>query len=215
MKSNAVTQKTYRALLLIDLQNDFVEGGALAVSDGLSVIDVANRLIPCFKHVIATQDWHPGDHQSFASQHPELAVGDQFLLDGLTQTVWPDHCVQDSHGAAFVAGLSQAEITQVFRKGTNKQIDSYSGFFDNGHHYSTGLCEHLRQSGIEHLFAMGLATDYCVRATVMDAIAEGFRVTLVVDGCRGVDLQSGDVDRSINEMKQAGADMAFSNEIQK
>lgn len=214
MKSKTTTS-TQTALLLIDLQNDFVEGGALAVSGGLSVIEVANKLIPKFTRVVATQDWHPVDHQSFASQHPALSIGDQFLLEGLPQTVWPDHCVENAHGAEFVEGLNQDGIDHVVRKGTNRQIDSYSGFFDNGHRHSTGLADDLRQLGIEHLFAMGLATDYCVQASVLDAIAEGFQVTLIVDGCRGVELQSGDIERSINEMKNAGAEMVLSDEILK
>ena len=215
MKSDIDTQKADPALLLIDLQNDFVEGGALPVRGGLDVVDVANRLMPEFRHIIATQDWHPKDHQSFASEHLELAIGDQFSLDGLPQTVWPDHCVEHTDGAAFIDGLNRSKIDQVFRKGNDKRIDSYSGFFDNGYRHSTGLSEYLRQKGTEHLFVLGLATDYCVRATVMDAIAEGFGVTLVVDGCRGVDLQVGDVERSIEEMSQAGAAMAFSHQVLK
>ena len=210
MKSKT-NHDTREALLLIDLQNDFVEGGALALSGGLAVIEVANDLIPRFEYVVATQDWHPVDHQSFASQHPELAIGETFLLNGLPQTVWPDHCVADTHGAKFVPDLNQNGIGNVARKGTDKQIDSYSGFFDSGHRNSTGLAEYFHQLDVNHLFVMGLATDYCVHASVLDAIAEGFSVTLLVDGCRGVDVHRGDVDRTINEMKEAGAEMALSS----
>ena len=202
-----------RALLLIDLQNDFIEGGSLAVTGGLQVIDVANRLIPQFGFVVATQDWHPPGHHSFASEHPELAIGDRFLLNGLPQTGWPDHCVQGSFGADFSKTLNRTSIDRVVQKGTDPCVDSYSGFFDNGHKRSTGLTELLRQQAIDHVFVMGLATDYCVLFTVLDAIEEGFRTTVIADGCRGVELRSGDIDRSINEMKKAGADMVSSSEI--
>lgn len=193
------------ALLLIDLQNDFVDGGALAVRGGVDVIAVANRLMPLFQSVWATQDWHPVDHQSFASQHPGIAVGDQLMLGGLPQTVWPDHCVAGSPGARFVDGLRVDQIDHIVAKGTNRNIDSYSGFYDNQRQHSTGLSDQLRNAGIENLFIMGLATDYCVHASVLDAISEGFHVTIILDGCRGVDLNPGDVERSIDEMIHAGA----------
>ncbi|WP_286177353.1 bifunctional nicotinamidase/pyrazinamidase [Stieleria mannarensis] len=212
MKSETSTTAN-RALLLIDLQNDFVDGGALAVPGGLEVVDVANALMPKFDCVVATQDWHPADHQSFASQHAAMAVGDCFQLGGLPQIAWPDHCIQQTHGAEFVASLNRDQIDQVVRKGTNKQIDSYSAFYDNGHLQSTGLADEFRRRGVEHLFAMGLATDYCVRATVLDALAEGFRVTLVVDGCRGVELETGDVQRSLEEMQAAGAVLVYSDDV--
>ncbi|MCS7469479.1 bifunctional nicotinamidase/pyrazinamidase [Stieleria sp. ICT_E10.1] len=212
MKSDTNTED-HRGLLLVDLQNDFVQGGALEVPGGLEVIDVANTLIPKFGWVVATQDWHPADHQSFASQHAGLAIGDQFLLDGIPQIAWPDHCIEHTRGAEFVASLNQNRIDHVVRKGTQRLIDSYSAFYDNGHQHSTGLADDLRGHGIEHVFAMGLATDYCVRATVLDAIREGFRVTLVVDGCRGVELQPGDIERSLEEMRDAGAELIRSDEL--
>lgn len=212
MKSNRCFPQS-DALLLVDLQNDFVDGGALAVQGGLDVIDVANKLIPYFKTVVATQDWHPPDHQSFASQHSELAIGDQFMLGGLPQTAWPDHCIQGSRGAEFVATLNQDQIKHVVRKGTKRSIDSYSGFFDNDHQHSTGLADYLRQQDVRHVYVMGLATDYCVCATVIDAIEQRFRVTLIVDGCRGVDLHSGDVERSINKMRDAGVEMTTSEHL--
>lgn len=212
MKSK-VSENGRRALLLIDLQNDFVERGALAVAGGLELVSVANRLMPNFEVVVATQDWHPPDHQSFASQHPGLSVGDRFQLGGLAQTAWPDHCVQDSHGAEFVKTLNLEKVQRVVRKGTDRGIDSYSGFFDNGHLRSTGLTDYLREQSVNQVFVMGLATDYCVRATVLDALQEGFSTTLIVDGCRGVNLQQGDVENAINEMIAAGAKTASSNSI--
>ena len=199
--------------MLIDLQNDFVEGGALAVQGGLDVVEVANRLIPKFDWVVATQDWHPADHQCFASQNPDRAIGDQFLLGGVPQTVWPDHCIAGTHGSEFVAGLNCSDINHVIRKGTQKEVDSYSGFFDNARGHSTGLTEHLRKQDVAHIYAMGLATDYCVKASVLDAIAEGFQVTLILDGCRGVELQIGDVENAVNEMKGAGAEIISTSEV--
>jgi nicotinamidase/pyrazinamidase len=201
------------ALLLIDLQNDFVEGGALAVAGGLGVVEIANRLMSHFDLVVATQDWHPPDHQSFASQHPGLKVGACFQLGGLAQTAWPDHCVQGSHGSELVATLSVESIQRIVRKGTDRDIDSYSGFFDNGHKRSTGLADYLREQNIRQVFVMGLATDYCVRATVLDALQEGLKTTLIADGCRGVDLQPGDIELAISDMESAGARIVTSKAI--
>ncbi|GAB5402688.1 MAG: bifunctional nicotinamidase/pyrazinamidase [Aureliella sp.] len=201
------------ALLLVDLQNDFVEGGALAVTGGSDVIAIANQLIPKFELVVATQDWHPANHQSFASQHLDLNIGDTFSLAGLPQTAWPDHCIQGSSGAEFVGTLNQDAICHVVQKGTDPKIDSYSGFYDNGHTHSTGLAAYLHRENATHLVVMGLATDYCVKATVMDALNEGFAVTLVTDGCRGVELASGDVSRALSDMHRAGAVLASSQEI--
>ncbi|MCA9060852.1 MAG: bifunctional nicotinamidase/pyrazinamidase, partial [Planctomycetaceae bacterium] len=159
------------------------------------------------------QDWHPADHQSFASQHPGRKVGDLFDLNGLPQTAWPDHCVQGSAGAELVAELDQSKITSIVRKGINRNIDSYSGFFDNGHQQSTGLTDLLRQRDVETIYLMGLATDYCVRLTALDAVTEGFQVFLITDGCRGVNLTAGDVDRAIHQMKDAGVRLLTSSEL--
>lgn len=213
MKSDT-SQKHRRALLLVDLQNDFVDGGSLAVPDGIAVIDVANWLIPKFEFVVATQDWHPSDHQSFASQHSGLWIGSRFELNGFQQTAWPDHCVQGTFGAELVSQLNRDGIHRVVQKGMDRGIDSYSGFFDNGHVRSTGLTDYLREQQIEHVFVMGLATDYCVRFTALDAIREGFRTTLIVDGCRGVELQRGDIERAMDEMRDIGVEMTFSEQVQ-
>ncbi len=212
MKSK-LRETNRRALLLVDLQNDFVEGGALAVEGGRDIVAIANQLMCKFDLVIATQDWHPADHQSFASQHPELNIGDSFQLGELPQTAWPDHCVQGSQGAEFVETLNVDRIGRVVRKGTDRDIDSYSGFYDNGHHRSTGLADYLREQNVSHVLVMGLATDYCVRATVLDALQEGLRTTLIVDGCRGVELHQGDIDRAIGEMESAGAVLIDSRAI--
>lgn len=192
------------ALIVVDVQNDFVPGGALAVSEGDRVVPVANRLMPYFDLVAATKDWHPADHLSFASQHSGRGVGDVIDLEGLQQVLWPDHCIQATTGAELVGQLDAAGINRVFQKGTNRTIDSYSGFFDNGHRQATGLGDFLREREVAEVFIMGLATDYCVKFTALDAAQLGFRTNLILDGCRGVDLSAGDVDRAIEELRRAG-----------
>ncbi len=199
-----------RALILVDLQNDFVQGGALAVPDGLAVIGIANRLMPYFDLVVATQDWHPADHQSFASQHADFSVGQQFVLNGLPQTAWPDHCIQNTFGAELVKNLDHKGIDHVVRKGMERSVDSYSGFFDNGNKRSTGLAEYLCEEQIDGVAVMGLATDYCVRFTAIDAAKQGFKTTLLLDGCRGVELQNGDIAKAIAEMVQFGIEISAS-----
>lgn len=193
-----------KALILVDIQNDFLPGGALAVPDGDAVIAIANRLMPHYDLVVATQDWHPAGHQSFASQHAGKAVGDTIDLDGLSQVLWPDHCVQGTDGASLSPQLYQSLIHEVIQKGTDQQIDSYSGFFDNGHRKATGLTALLRSHNIEEIHVLGLATDYCVKFTAIDAVKEGFETHVILSGCRGVELAEGDCDRAIDEMVQAG-----------
>ena len=193
------------ALILVDLQNDFMPGGALAVPDGDAVIAVANRLVQSFELVVATQDWHPPGHGSFASQHRGKKPGDTVELDGLRQELWPDHCVQGTSCAELHADLDVRRITRVFQKGTDPRIDSYSTFFDNAHLKSTGLADYLKQKGVSEVYLMGLATDYCVKFSVLDAVELGFQANVIQDGCRGIDLQAGDVSKAIDEMKTAGA----------
>ena len=201
------------ALILVDVQNDFIPGGSLAVREGEAVVPVANRLMPFFNIIVATQDWHPADHESFASNHEGHKPGEVIDLHGLDQVLWPDHCVQGSRGAEFHPDLDRRRITRVFRKGTDKEIDSYSGFFDNGHRKETGLGNYLKAERVTDLWLLGIATDYCVRYSALDALRLGFRTHLVLDGCRGVDLQPGDVDRSIEEMIEAGVRMVVSNDV--
>lgn len=194
-------------LILIDLQNDFMPGGALPVPRGNEVLAVANRLASRFAYVVATQDWHPGDHRSFASQHPGYKPGDIIQLAGLDQVLWPDHCVQESPGAEFHEGLDRSLVHAVFRKGTDRNLDSYSAFFDNAHRRSTGLGEHLRQRGVDEVYLLGLATEYCVKFSAMDAVALGMRTRVLHEGCRGIDLSRGDVQRAWDEMLEAGIDV--------
>jgi nicotinamidase/pyrazinamidase len=193
-----------KALLLIDIQNDFLPGGALAVPNGDEVVPVANRLLPEYKLVIATQDWHPADHLSFASQHPGRRVGEVIELNGLAQVLWPDHCVQGTRGAELAPGLNRAAIAHVVQKGTDRTIDSYSGFFDNARRKSTGLEVLLKSRGASEVHVLGLATDYCVKATALDAASFGFRTTLLAAACRGVELQPGDSEQAIAAMRAAG-----------
>jgi nicotinamidase/pyrazinamidase len=193
-----------KALLLIDIQNDFLPGGALAVPAGDAVVPVANEKMLQYELVVATQDWHPADHLSFASQHAGKHAYDQIQLAGLPQTLWPDHCVQGTAGAEFPVALNRAGVHHVVQKGTDRAIDSYSGFFDNARRKATGLEELLRDRGVDEVHLMGLATDYCVKATALDAIDIGFRTVLIREGVRGVELKPGDCQRAIDEMRAAG-----------
>jgi nicotinamidase/pyrazinamidase len=197
-----------KALILVDLQNDFVEGGALAVPDGKAVIPIANTVQTAFDLVVATQDWHPPDHGSFAANHPGKKPGDYITLGGLSQVLWPVHCVQDTRGADFVHGLDRSQWAAIFQKGKNREIDSYGGFFDNDHKQATGLGDFLHKKGVTEVIVMGLATDYCVKFTVLDALKLGFRTDVILPGCRGVNLRKGDVERAIEEMRTAGARIA-------
>ncbi|MDA1315998.1 MAG: bifunctional nicotinamidase/pyrazinamidase [Acidobacteria bacterium] len=202
-----------QALIIVDLQNDFMPGGALAVPNGDEVVSVANRLMSRFELVVATQDWHPPHHSSFASQHPGHKPGDVIQLGGIEQVLWPDHCIQETAGAAFHRDLNIAGINKVFQKGVDPAIDSYSTFFDNAHLRSTGLADFLRARRVDEVCLLGLATDYCVKFSVLDAINEDFRANVIEDGCRGIDLQPGDVSRAFEEMRDAGARILSSEEI--
>jgi len=202
-----------RALILVDIQNDFLPGGALAVPDGDEVIPVANRLQPHFDLVVATQDWHPPDHGSFASNHEGKEPGDRIELAGLEQILWPDHCIQGSGGAEFAADFDRSRVEKVFQKGIDPEIDSYSTFFDNAHRRSTGLTDFLRERGVDEVYLVGLATDYCVKFSALDALGEGFETWVVEDGVRGVDLEEGDSEKALEEMREAGAKLVRSTDL--
>ena len=196
-----------KALLLVDIQNDFLPGGSLAVPHGDEVVPVANGLMSKFEIVFATQDWHPPDHLSFASQHPGRQIGDIVDLNGAEQVLWPDHCVQNTFGAELAAKLNQTGIQHVVQKGTDRTIDSYSGFFDNARRKKTPLEGQLRARDVDTLHVMGLATDYCVKATVLDAVDLGFRTVLIIAGVRGVELHRGDCQRAIDQIRAAGVEI--------
>lgn len=194
------------ALLVVDIQNDFLPGGALAVPRGDEVVPVANRLMPAFALVVGTQDWHPADHLSFARQHPGKRIGETVPLDGIEQILWPAHCVQGSMGARFASGLRSHWMHRVFRKGTDVRIDSYGGFFDNGHRKATGLHDYFQACGVDSVVIVGLALDVCVKFTALDAAELGYRTRVVEEGVRGVELNGGDIDRACSQMREAGVE---------
>ncbi len=175
-------------LLIIDVQNDFCPGGALAVADGDAVVPVINRLSGMFDHVVLTQDWHPAGHSSFASSHPGKAPFESVTMPYGPQTLWPDHCIQGTPGAAFHAGLATDKAQLIIRKGFRAAIDSYSAFFENDKTTPTGLAGYLRERGLKRVFLVGLATDFCVHYSAVDARRLGFAAIIVDNACRGIDL---------------------------
>lgn len=201
------------ALIVVDVQNDFLPGGALAVPDGDAVVPVINELMPRFELVVATQDWHPENHESFASRHEGKSPGEVIDLHGLQQILWPDHCVQGSVGASFAARLDVAEIEYVVRKGMDPAIDSYSGFFDNGHRKETGLEGFLREFGVKRVTICGLAADYCVKFTALDALELGFETVLLKDATRAVNLQEDDFQKALQEVADAGGIVLTSSDL--
>jgi nicotinamidase/pyrazinamidase len=199
-------------LLVIDVQHDFCPGGALAVPDGDAVVSPINRLIDRFPHVLATQDWHPRGHASFATSHPGHKAFDTIALPYGVQTLWPDHCVQGTTGAALHPGLHDARLEMVLRKGFHAQVDSYSAFLENDRVTPTGLAGYMRERGFERLFCAGLALDYCVRFSAEDARRFGFRAVVVPDACRAID-QGGSLAAALAGMKEAGVSLVGSDEI--
>ncbi len=202
-----------RALILVDIQNDFLPGGALEVPGGDKIIPLINHLQPFFQLVIATQDWHPANHGSFAANHPGKAAGDLIDLNGLAQVLWPVHCVQDTEGAAFSNELDSSRIRKIFVKGTDTGIDSYSGFFDNGHRKATGLEDYLRDQQVEEVFVVGLAADYCVKFTALDSRASGFKTYVVTDATRGVNLSANDTREAFSQLEAEGIHLISSAEV--
>jgi nicotinamidase/pyrazinamidase len=192
------------ALILVDVQHDFLPGGALAVPQGDEVLPIIAALQPQFDHIVATQDWHPADHGSFAANHPGSQPGQQIVLGGLPQILWPVHCVEGTSGANFPTTLDRSRWKRVFQKGRNLVVDSYSGFFDNARRGDTGLADYLREQGIRRVFVAGLALDYCVKFTALDAKSLGFETLLLIDATRAVNLQPEDGQRALEELKAAG-----------
>ena len=190
-------------LLVIDVQNDFCSGGALAVSDGDAVVPVVNRLTERFEHVVLTQDWHPSGHSSFATSHPGAAPFATISMPYGEQTLWPDHCVQGTPGAALHPQLTTVRAELVIRKGFRPEIDSYSAFYENDRCTPTGLAGYLRERGLQRIFLAGLATDYCVYYSAMDARRLGFAAVLIEAGCRAIDL-AGSLDAAWAGMAAAG-----------
>jgi nicotinamidase/pyrazinamidase len=201
------------ALILVDLQNDFFPGGSLAVPDGNQVLPTVNALLQLpFDFIVATQDWHPANHCSFAVNH-RLPIGSVIDLDGIRQVLWPMHCVQNTPGAAFAEGWDRRKVQKIIHKGTDAKVDSYSAFFDNREESSTGLGETLKNRRIHTVVIAGLATDYCVKYSTLDALRLGFKVLVVPEGCRGVDIHPDDCVKALEEIKDAGAELATLTQV--
>ena len=193
-------------LLVVDVQNDFCPGGALAVPQGDEIVPVVNRLARRFAHVVLTQDWHPPGHHSFASAHPGKQPFETVDVEYGAQTLWPDHCVRGTSGAGFHPGLDIPQIELILRKGYRAGIDSYSAFRENDRETATGLAGYLRERGFERITLCGLALDYCVFFSAIDAREAGFEVTVALEACRGIDLD-GSLTRALAAMRDAGVDL--------
>lgn len=205
--------KDKSALVMVDVQKDFCEGGSLAVPDADRIVPLVNDLQACFEVVIATKDWHPKDHMSFASLYPGRNVGDVVEMNQLQQVLWPDHCVQDSAGAEFHPDLHTDKIQKCFYKGIDKTIDSYSAFFDNAHQRSTGLADYLLAQHVSDVYILGLATDYCVKFSCIDAVRSGFKTYMIEDACRGVNLNPTDTRDAIQTLQEMGVIVVQAKDI--
>lgn len=198
-----------KALILVDVQNDFLPGGTLEIAYGDSIVPVINQLLPKFELVVATQDWHPADHASFAGNHQGKKPFDIIELFGIQQVLWPDHCVQGTKGAEFHPEMETMKIAAIFRKGMNPEIDSYSGFYDNDHRQSTGLAGYLKDKGADQLYFAGLAADICVYFTIQDALAEGFNTVLIEDAT--CPLNADEFVKIKKELQEKGVEIIQSN----
>ncbi len=200
-----------KALVIIDMQNDFIPGGSLAVTEGDEIIPLINKLQDQFKLVIATQDWHPQDHSSFAKNHPGGKEFETIQINVMDQTLWPVHCVQNSCGAEFHVDLITKKFEAIFRKGTDKEIDSYSGFFDNAHLKSTGLSGYLKDKGVTSLYFCGLAAEYCVYYSIMDALKQGFETFLIEDATRAISEEN--YQKAKKDILHSGGKIITASEI--
>ena len=202
-----------KVLLIVDVQYDFLPGGALAVEEGDKIIPIINRLQEQFQFIVATQDWHPTKHGSFAANHRGHIVGDIIKLGGIDQILWPVHCVEETKGAEFHPSLNTKKWANIIQKGTDAMVDSYSGFYDNNRKKNTGLANYLKKHGVKEVYVVGLATDYCVKFTVLDSLSEGFKTFLIKDATRAVNIRPGDFDDAVKEMADAGAIILDSLEV--
>ena len=204
-----------KALILVGLQSDFLAGGALPVPDGAAVVSVANQLqlVTAFRFVVATQDWHPANHRSFAVNHPGRVPGEVVKVGKAQQVLKPVHCVQQSRGAELAPALLMTRVNKVIRKGTESDIDDYSGFFDGEHVRLTGLSDYLREKNVQKVYIMGLTTENAVKATALDAIGLGFKTWLIEDGCRAAEPDSDQARQALEEMTNAGVTVISSKTL--
>jgi nicotinamidase/pyrazinamidase len=202
----------HEALIIIDVQNDFCPGGSLAVSEGDMIIPIINEVAAKFGIVVATKDWHPQGHVSFASRHGKQPF-EHIELEYGKQVLWPDHCIQGDAGASFHPELDQRPLTMVLHKGTSRELDSYSAFLENDHATPTGLDGYLRTHGITRVFICGLATDVCVKFSALDAVQYGLETYLIEDACRGVNVPEGSVDSALHDMTEAGVQCIGSSDL--
>lgn len=202
-----------KALIVVDMQNDFMPGGALGVPKANLLTDVIGKILPHFSLRIVTLDWHPKNHISFAVSHAGKKVGDMVQVEGVSQVLWPVHCVENTVGANLVSGLDRSKFQAEFHKGTNPKIDSYSAFFDNAKRRSTGLEDFLRQHKVQEIYLAGVCTDYCVLYSALDAIDLKFKVFVIEDACAGIDLQKGDVEKSLMAISAAGGHIIRSSDL--
>ena len=194
-----------KTLVLVDIQNDFLKGGSLAVPEGEKIIKPINKIIKQYDLVIATKDWHPKNHISFASNHPDKKIGDIINVNGVDQVLWPDHCIQNSFGCDFPDQLDISKLAKVLYKGSDANIDSYSGFFDNGHFRSTGLSDYLKSKDVYKIDYVGLATDYCLKYTAIDSVSEGFKTRVLINCIKGIEEKG--CELALNEMKSKGIEL--------
>ncbi len=202
-----------KALLLVDIQNDFCTGGSLAVPCADEIVTAVNQIQCHFDCIVATQDWHPANHASFVTNHPGYNLNDTVVLESIPQILWPVHCVQNTVGAEFHPLLEKKHFSAVFHKGIDPLIDSYSAFFDNAHQRSTGLADYLHQQEIQEVYIVGLATDYCVKYSALDAAQLGFKVYVIEDACRGIEFNPGDIAKACEEMRAVGVEIIQSRDL--
>ena len=202
-----------RALIVVDVQNDFCPGGALQIKDGDSIIPLINRIMERFDLVVATQDWHPQDQVSFASNNFGKNIYDQIDISGIAQTLWPDHCIQGTKGAEFHDDLNLSKFSLILRKGMNPLVDSYSAFIENDRNTETGLAGYLKALKVREIFICGLATDNCVYYSAMDSLRYRFRCNVIIDATRGLDLPEGSIGAVVSEMKDKGISVISSDEL--
>ena len=194
-----------KTLVLVDIQNDFLKGGSLAVPEGEKIIKPINKIIKQYDLVIATKDWHPKNQISFASNHSDKKIGDIINVNGVDQVLWPDHCIQNSYGSDFPEQLDISKLAKVVYKGSDANIDSYSGFFDNGHFRSTGLSDYLKSKDVYKIDYVGLATDYCLKYTAIDSVSEGFKTRVLINCIKGIEEKG--CELALNEMKSKGVEL--------